>query len=92
MNAQEARELTEQSLKTEEAGVASLLEYVHRKIEGAASKGQRQVTDPLDGLRTPVSARQKALLWEALKREGYTIRHYSELDPRDGGMHVEISW
>ncbi len=88
MNAREAAELSTKSVTTD---ITGLMEVVFDRIMQAAKQGERKITDPLKGIRQPISGPQKTGVYGKLKELGYEVKHVSE-DRPCGDNYTEVSW
>lgn len=91
MKASEARQLTEQHLRTGEV-VVSLLAHCMARIVEAAKKGERQIAHPLHG-RTATKNQEEAVL-QQLRELGYEVKFHDNYDPRDPRecSYHTVSW
>ena len=89
MNAEEARQIAEQSKKPVDIG--HWVSAIDGKIRVAASKGERSITNPFHGYRTPLP---DAPTWQAVREHyesaGFAWREIPGDRPTE--TFTEISW
>lgn len=90
MDAREAKSLSDKAVSAE-GEIGGLLEHVYGQIRAAAKKGEVSIIDPLSGLRTIVSTRQRMGVYAELRRRGYRVEEKGGGDPREPG-YIEVSW
>lgn len=82
MNAQQARELTNQNLHI--PNIEPILNHVIGKIRDAAAKGCSSVTHPLYGFKgwpTKDAPQLLEILWAELRKRGFNVDHRPNPDP-----------
>lgn len=92
MNASEAKQLTTKALSAD-GEIKGLLDLVYGRIKAAAVKGDNSITEPLSGIRQPISQLQREAVFTELRRQGYTVKFHEGdyRDPREHSYH-SVSW
>jgi hypothetical protein len=94
MNAQKAKELTNQNLKG--PAIEPFLSHIYKRIEEAASKGQFEIYHPFHGLERGIypTITQQEAIWQKLREDGYAVNHFPDPDPGHpgSGPYTTISW
>jgi len=92
MNAEEARQITEANLQG--PVIAPLLEAAHERIRDFAERGHRSVAHPFCEAKECPTTEARVAALDALRREGYTVKHHPNPDPGDprSSEYDEVSW
>lgn len=53
--------------------IEPLMKYIGNQIDAATKKGDYSIPDPLNGIRTPVSALQRGAILVQLRELGYNV-------------------
>jgi hypothetical protein len=92
MNAQQARKLTNTTLRGEM--LAPLIAHVYKRIELSAKSGQSSLCHPFQGYQPYPRLELQEALWNALRTDGYTVKHHPDPDPGHpaSAPYDEVSW
>ena len=97
LDAENAREVTKNSLKPNTTTIRPYLDNIGDKIKVAASEGKNEINHPFryykGSLPYPSAAIQEAVR-KAVEHLGYTWIDHLDPDPGDprGGSYTTISW
>lgn len=92
MKASEAHDLARKQVRG--PAIAHLLEHVHHVIKNAATAGKFSVQDPLSSIRTMVMPEESKAVYDALRKDGYTVVDHPEPDPGHpcSRPYTTVSW